>query len=186
MLAVVTLHEKFTVRQAIGSALMLGGSFITQSNAGKRNKKALAPFAAATPTPTVPCQKELAAPPLKPKPTFQPRVFSGYIFGLAATMCYGSSPLMARQALLHAPVASTRPWAALHAAPTLLFPLILVKPGTWGGIKCMKRETCRGSSPRPCWSPSPRPSSTPRLRSAADGGDADLQLSLVFRLFLPS
>ena len=35
MLAVVMLHEKFTVLQAIGSALMLGGSFITQGNAGK-------------------------------------------------------------------------------------------------------------------------------------------------------
>ena len=35
LLAVVLMHEKFTVLQAIGSALMLGGSFITQSNAGK-------------------------------------------------------------------------------------------------------------------------------------------------------
>jgi uncharacterized membrane protein len=40
MLAVMTLHEKYTVLQAIGSALMLGGSFITQGNAGKRKKKA--------------------------------------------------------------------------------------------------------------------------------------------------
>ena len=44
MLAVVMLHEKFTVLQAIGSALMLGGSFITQGitqgNAGKGKRKA--------------------------------------------------------------------------------------------------------------------------------------------------
>src|ERR1044071_3137880 len=33
LLAVLTLHEKFTVLQAIGSVLMLGGSFITQGNA---------------------------------------------------------------------------------------------------------------------------------------------------------
>ena len=57
MLAVVMLHEKFTVLQAIGSALMLGGSFITQGNAGKEKKKALAPLPAATPIPTVPSQE---------------------------------------------------------------------------------------------------------------------------------
>src|SRR6516165_7650686 len=73
MLAVVTLHEKFTVLQAIGSALMLGGSFVTQGNAGKRSKKASAPLPVATPIPTVRCQEEPAAPRLKPKPTFQPR-----------------------------------------------------------------------------------------------------------------
>ena len=104
MLAVVMLHEKFTVLQAIGSALMLGGSFITQSNAGKGKRKASVPLTAATPIPTVPSQEELAQEELAapvPKPIFQPRVFSGYIFGLGAAMCYGSSPLMARQAFLH-------------------------------------------------------------------------------------
>ena len=37
LLAVATMHEKFTVLQAIGSALMLGGSFITQSNTAPAN-----------------------------------------------------------------------------------------------------------------------------------------------------
>ena len=32
LLAVVLMHEKFTALQAIGSTLMLGDSFITQSN----------------------------------------------------------------------------------------------------------------------------------------------------------
>ena len=70
MLAVVMLHEKFTVLQAIGSALMLGGSFITQGNAGKRKRKASAPLTAAKPIPTAPSHGELAAP--VPKPIFQP------------------------------------------------------------------------------------------------------------------
>jgi drug/metabolite transporter (DMT)-like permease len=152
MLAVVMLHEKFTVLQAIGSALMLGGSFITQGNAGKGKKTASAPVLAATPIPIVPSQEELAreelaAPELKlkpkskPKPTFQPRVFSGYIFGLGAAMCYGSSPLMARQAFLHAPGASTVAGGCLaYAAATLFFSLILLKPGAWGDIKRMRRE----------------------------------------------
>jgi len=121
LLAVVILHEKFTVLQAIGSALMLSGSFITQGNAGRAKKaSALGP---------------------KPKPTFQPRVLSGYIFGLGAAMCYGSSPLMARQAFLHAPGASTAAGGCLaYTAATLFFSLILLKPGSWDDIKCMKRE----------------------------------------------
>jgi drug/metabolite transporter (DMT)-like permease len=122
MLAVVMLHENFTVLQAIGSALMLGGSFITQSNAGKGGKKA-------------------SAPEPKPKPTFRPRVLSGYIFGLGAAMCYGSSPLMARQAFLHAPGVGTAAGGCLaYTAATLFFSLILLKPGSWDDIKCMKRE----------------------------------------------
>jgi drug/metabolite transporter (DMT)-like permease len=122
MLAVVMLHEKFTVLQAIGSALMLGGSFITQGNAGKTKKKA-------------------SAPGPKRKPTFQPRVLSGYIFGLGAAMCYGSSPLMARQAFLHAPGVSTAAGGCLaYTAATLFFSLILLKPGSWDDIRCMKRE----------------------------------------------
>ena len=121
LLAVVILHEKFTVLQAIGSALMLGGSFITQGNAGKAKKaSALGP---------------------KPKPTFQPRVLSGYIFGLGAAMCYGSSPLMARQAFLHAPGVSTAAGGCLaYTAATLFFLLILLKPGSWRDIGRMRRE----------------------------------------------
>jgi drug/metabolite transporter (DMT)-like permease len=135
MLAVVMLHEKFTVLQAIGSALMLGGSFITQGKAGR----APAPLAAATPTPAVLSPEALAAP--VPKPVFQPRVFSGTIFGLGAAMCYGSSPLMARAAFLHAPDISTAAGGCLaYAAATLFFSLILIKPGAWTDIKSMKRE----------------------------------------------
>jgi uncharacterized membrane protein len=104
MLAVIALHEKFTALQAIGSALMLGGSFITQGNA-RAEKKASSPLPAAMPIPipTVASQNGLAMPEPTPKPTFQPRVFLGYVFALGAAMCYGSSPLMARQAFLNAP-----------------------------------------------------------------------------------
>jgi uncharacterized membrane protein len=112
MLAVVALHEEFTVLQAIGSALMLSGSFITQGYTGKGKKKALAPLPAGTPIPTIPSQRELTAPEQKPKPTFQPRVLSGCIFGLAAAMCYGSSPLPARPSCSRLALAR-RPEAAL-------------------------------------------------------------------------
>jgi drug/metabolite transporter (DMT)-like permease len=121
ILAVLTLHERFSVLQAIGSALMLGGSFITQGNAGKA--------------------KKASVPERKPKPTFRPRVFSGYIFGLTAAMCYGGSPLMARQAFLHAPGVSTLAAGCLaYTAATLFFSLILLKPSAWGDIKRLQRE----------------------------------------------
>ncbi|HVH79149.1 MAG TPA: DMT family transporter, partial [Stellaceae bacterium] len=73
LLAVLTLHEKFTVLQAFGSVLMLGGSFITQSNAS-----------AGTTAP--------AAPQPDFTPVFRPRVVSGYLFALGAAICYGASP----------------------------------------------------------------------------------------------
>jgi drug/metabolite transporter (DMT)-like permease len=140
LLAVMTLHEKFTVLQAIGTALMLGGSFVTQGNAGKAGK-ASALLPAGRPIPTVASQEELATPEPKPKSTFQPRVLPGYIFGLAAAICYGSSPLMARQAFLHAPGVSTAAGGCLaYTAATLFFSLVLLKPGSGAEIKCMKRE----------------------------------------------
>src|ERR1051325_4998030 len=117
LLAVVLLHEKFTVLQAIGSALMLGGSFITQANAGKGRRQESSPSLSPSPRDTA------------PKPIFQPRVFSGYLLGLGAAMCYGSSPLMAREAFLHAPGVSTAAGGCVaYAAATLFFILILLKP----------------------------------------------------------
>ena len=125
MLAVAMLHEKFTVLQVIGSVLMLGGSFVTQTRSSKR--KASAPA--------------VAAPGPMPEPAFRPRVFSGYLFALGAAMCYGSSPLMARQAFLSAPGAGTAAAGCLaYAAATLFFSLILLKPGSWIDITRMSRE----------------------------------------------
>jgi drug/metabolite transporter (DMT)-like permease len=140
ILAVATLHEKFTVLQFFGSVLMLGGSFITQSNAGKR-KKAAAPLAASMPIPAVPPQKLPVAPEPKPGPGFRPRILSGYVFALGAATCYGSSPLMARAAFLNAPGAGAAAGGCLaYLAATLFFSLILLKPGSWGDIKGLKRE----------------------------------------------
>src|SRR4051794_13234871 len=135
LLAVVLMHEKFTALQAIGSALMLCGSFITQSRAG--SGKRIAP--AATLHPPVCLRAELRAP--EPKPAFQPRVFSGYLLGLGAAMCYGSSPLMAREAFLRAPGIGTAAGGCVaYAAAALFFLLILLKPGAPSDIGSMKRE----------------------------------------------
>jgi uncharacterized membrane protein len=56
-------------------------------------------------------------------------------------MCYGSSPLMARQAFLNAPGVGTAAAGCLaYAAATLLFSLILLKPGSWDDIRGMSSE----------------------------------------------
>jgi drug/metabolite transporter (DMT)-like permease len=133
MLAVATMHEKFSMLQVIGTVLMLGGSLVTQS----KTKKTSAALPVPTPFGTVPSQQEQPAP----GPAFRPRVFSGYLFALGAAMCYGSSPLMARQAFLNAPGVGTAAAGCLaYAAATLLFSLILLKPGSWDDIRGMSSE----------------------------------------------
>jgi drug/metabolite transporter (DMT)-like permease len=139
MMAVATLHEKFTVLQAIGSALMLGGSFVTQSKTGKNKKKVSPPTAASIAS--VSSEPELTAPVPAAEPAFRPRVLSGYLFGLGAAVCYGSSPLMAREAFLSAPGASTAAAGCIaYLAATLFFSLILLKPDSWADIRGTSRE----------------------------------------------
>jgi len=141
MLAVAMLHEEFTALQVIGSVLMLGGSFVTQTRSGKRRNKAAAPVARAMPVAGLSAQPEPAVPVPGSEPAFRPRVFSGYLFGLGAAICYGSSPLMARQAFLDAPgIGSAAAGCLAYAAATLFFSLVLLKPGSWGEIRRMSRE----------------------------------------------
>jgi drug/metabolite transporter (DMT)-like permease len=136
LLAVVTLHETFTVLQAIGSALMLGGSFVTQRKGSERTKRAAAPRSAA-PAPALD-----AAPAASPKPAFKPHVVSGTLFGAGAAIFYGSSPLMARQAFLHTPGAASAVAGGCiaYTAALLVFLLVLLKPGAWRDIRGMKPE----------------------------------------------
>ncbi|HEY1797562.1 MAG TPA: DMT family transporter [Stellaceae bacterium] len=117
--AVLTLHEIFTVLQAIGSVLMVGGSFVTQRNASGARKPAASGTAAA----------------------FRPRVASGSVFALGAALGYGTSPLMAREAFLHAPGIGTAAGGCIaYASATVFFALILLKRGAWADIKGTSRE----------------------------------------------
>ena len=141
MLAVAMLHETFTVLQVIGSVLMLGGSFVTQTRSSNRGNNASTPLPPGMPIASLSAQREPAAPRQMPKPAFQPRIVSGYLFALGAAMCYGASPLMAREAFLHAPGAGTAAAGCLaYAAATLFFSLILLKPGSWADIRSTSRE----------------------------------------------
>jgi drug/metabolite transporter (DMT)-like permease len=142
LLAVLTLHERFTVLQAIGSALMLGGSFAAQTEAGDKSATASAtPLSAAITTVSGPVQGRPTRSGGPRKSAFRPQLFSGCLFGFAAAACYGSSPLMARQAFLNAPGASTVAAGCLaYAAANLAFSLVLLKPGAWQTIKATERE----------------------------------------------
>src|ERR1043166_1781970 len=102
MLAVVMLHEKFTMLQVIGSVLMLGGSFVTQTRSIRSRKNPSTP-----PIASLSVKRDPVTPTAIPKPAFRPRVVSGYLFALGAAICYGASPLMAREAFLHAPGTGT-------------------------------------------------------------------------------
>jgi drug/metabolite transporter (DMT)-like permease len=120
---------------------MLGGSFATQANAGKEGSRAPATLSAEMTSFINPVQEGLVRSSAPHKSSFQPRVFSGYLFAFAAAACYGSSPLMARQAFLHAPGAGTVAGGCLaYAAATLVFSLALLKPGSWRDIKGTKLE----------------------------------------------
>jgi len=133
VLAIVTLHERFTVLQAIGSVLMLAGSFATQSGSSKRDGKASASGPAV--------QSTKFASGATNKPAFVPSVIAGYVFGCGAAVCYGASPLMAREAFLHTPGAGTLAAGCLaYGAATLFFALIVLKPGSLSDIRAMKRE----------------------------------------------
>jgi drug/metabolite transporter (DMT)-like permease len=117
--AVLTLHEVFTVLQAIGSVLMIGGSFVTQRNASGGSR----------------------APRSNAEPMFRPQIVAGSIFALGAALGYGTSPLMAREAFLHAPGLGTAAGGCIaYAAATLCFAVIFFKPGSWADIKSTSRE----------------------------------------------
>src|SRR6185437_3881635 len=109
----------FTVLQAIGSVLMVGGSFVTQRNAS-RGKTAPGPNAVQA---------------------FRPHVVSGSLFALGAAIGYGTSPLMAREAFLHAPGIGTAAGGCIaYASATVFFALILLKPGSLSDIRGTRRE----------------------------------------------
>src|SRR5205085_5995578 len=107
----------------------------------KRRNSASAPLPPTMPIASLSAQGEPAAARPMPKPAFRPRIFSGYLFALGAAICYGASPLMVREAFLHAPGAGTAAAGCLaYAAATLFFSLILLKPGSWADIRSTSRE----------------------------------------------
>jgi drug/metabolite transporter (DMT)-like permease len=138
IMAVAVLHETFTVLQAIGTVLMLGGSFTTQSKA-RAPKKAAAPPPSAVAALAVSMQERPAGVHAKNGQAFRPQVFRGCVFGFGAAAFYGASPLLAREAFLRAPgISTTAAGCVAYGTALLVFALALLKPGAWSDIASMK------------------------------------------------
>lgn len=114
LLAVVLLKEEFTVLQAIGTVLMLGGSFGTQLRKPAKSKAEVG--------------EEAAAPEPNAKPQFKPRYLPGVMCGLGAAVAYGVAPLLVRAAFESTPVKNVIAGGviAYAAATVVLLVLILV------------------------------------------------------------
>src|SRR5262249_29332646 len=123
VLAVLTMHEPFTVLQTIGAVLMLAGSFATQRRTSKPPPADLSPDKPASP------------------PAFTPRYVAGYVFSSCAAIGYGISPLMVRLAFDSAPQASVIAGGVIaYAAATAVFSLLLLFPAVRRDIRGLRRE----------------------------------------------
>jgi len=124
VLAVLTMHEPFTVLQSIGAVLMLAGSFATQTRSTKKPP-------AATASGNHP----------RGAPAFTPRHAAGYLFSSCAAIAYGISPLMVRLAFDSAPQASVLAGAVIaYASATAVFSFLLLRPEVRRDISGLKRE----------------------------------------------
>jgi drug/metabolite transporter (DMT)-like permease len=127
LLAVVALHEAFTVLQAVGTILMLGGSFSTQRQPGPP-KPRISAAAAVLEAPDV--EVAHAAKTQRPRlPGFAPRVFIGFLFSFGAAIAYGISPLMVRVAFEYTTEKSVLAGGVIaYAAATLVCSVALLWP----------------------------------------------------------
>lgn len=123
LIAVAVIGETFTVLQAIGSVLMVAGSFAVQH---KSTRPAAAPSDGGG------------------APSFQPKLVSGYAFGFGAAFFYGLSPILARQAFVSAPETSTLAAGVIaYVGAMLAFSALLFLPGAWSSVKAIKSDNFR-------------------------------------------
>ena len=130
VLAVVILHEPCTVLQAIGGALILGGSLITQRQPTRRGPATgtgAAPVAAA-----------------QTKPVFVPHYVAGYVFASLAALGYGSSPILARFALAQTgPTGGILGGLVAYGAATVVVVILMLWPTLRRNATALKRENVR-------------------------------------------
>lgn len=112
LLAVVLLKEEFTVLQAIGTVLMLGGSFGTQLH------KPVSPASVGP--------QEVTSLTPSAKPVFKPRYLPGVMCGLGAAIAYGVAPLLVRAAFESTPVKNIIAGGVIAYAAATIVLLVLV------------------------------------------------------------
>ena len=130
VLAVVVLHEPCTVLQAIGGALILAGSLITQRQPARRRP---ASAAGAVPVDAGPS-----------RPVFVPRYVAGYVFASLAALGYGSSPILARFALAQTgPAGGILGGLIAYGAATVVVGILMLWPALRQNATALKRENVR-------------------------------------------
>ena len=129
VLAVLVLHEPCTLLQAIGAALIVAGSLITQRQA-------------ATPTQAISNPPPALAPgAITP---FVPRHLKGYLFASLAALGYGTTPIMARFALEHRGATSGILGGLIaYGAATAVIGLALLWPPLWRSVRDIERGNIR-------------------------------------------
>lgn len=129
LLAVVLLNEEFTVLQAIGTVLMLGGSFGTQLHR--------------SPKPTTETGDKPAAIEPDVNPRFQPRYLPGVMCGLGAATAYGVAPLLVRAAFESTPVKNVIAGGviAYAVATTVLIVLVILLAPLRRSIRAVNRNS---------------------------------------------
>lgn len=129
LLAVVLLREEFTVLQAFGTVLMLGGSFGTQLHKPAPPKADL--------------EAEPAMVATVAKPQFRPRYLPGVLCGLGAAAAYGVAPLLVRAAFESTPVKNVIAGGviAYAAATAALLVLVGLLPQFRQSIRAVNRNS---------------------------------------------
>jgi drug/metabolite transporter (DMT)-like permease len=138
LLAVVAMHEPFTLLQAIGTVLMLGGSFSTQRPPGRRKPRRAAATAAVLDAPNVVVVPDTERQPTRDPPRFAPRYLAGFLFSFGAALGYGISPLMVRVAFENSPEKNVLAGGVIaYAAATAVSSVALLWPEVRRSIRRM-------------------------------------------------
>lgn len=129
LLAVVLLKEEFTVLQAIGTVLMLAGSFGTQLHRSEKPKAEM--------------RDEAVAMEPNANPHFRPRYLPGVMCGLGAAVAYGVAPLLVRAAFESTPVKNVIAGGviAYTAATVVLLVLVLLLAPFRQSIRAVNRNS---------------------------------------------
>jgi len=121
VLAVVVLHEPFTLLQMAGGVLMIAGSLVTQRASQPASESNHASH-----------------------PPFAPRVAAGFFFASIAALMYGTSPIIVRQALQDVgPLSGIAGGTIAYAAATVAVTLGLFIPSLRRNVLQVSGENAR-------------------------------------------
>ncbi len=124
VMAVVILGETITTIKVIGFVLVMFGPMVALGRAGKARKSA--------------ASKTVEAKPGKPA-VFTPVYAEGYLFALLSGLCYGTSPILVRQALVTSDLGTSVAASFIsYCAATAVVGLLMLIPGSVKEVRRME------------------------------------------------